>query len=133
MYSFIAWIFTTIIFCSFVLFTKQQYTPDWTSLDKRSLPMWYDESKVGIFIHWGVFSVPSVYSEWYVFFLILYSVFIFLCGCKRMKFFLSAYRMWWAWKGDNPNPDTVAFMNKNYPPDWTYADFAAQFHAELYG
>jgi alpha-L-fucosidase len=41
--------------------------------------------------------------------------------------------MWWAWKGDNPNPETVAFMNKNYPPDWTYADFAAQFRAELYG
>lgn len=43
------------------------------------------------------------------------------------------FRMWWSWKGTNPNPDTVAFMNKNYPPDWTYADFAAQFHAEFYG
>jgi hypothetical protein len=41
--------------------------------------------------------------------------------------------MWWAWKGTNPNPDTVAFMNKNYPADWTYADFAPQFRAELYG
>lgn len=52
-----------------------------------------------------------------------------------MPWYLSIiiYRMWWAWKGTNPNPDTVAFMNKNYPPDWTYADFAAQFHAELYG
>ncbi|CAF4099094.1 unnamed protein product, partial [Rotaria sordida] len=40
--------------------------------------------------------------------------------------------MWWDWKGDNPRADVVAFMNKNYPPDWTYADFAAQFHAEFY-
>jgi len=24
-------------------------------------------------------------------------------------------------------------MNKTYPPDWTYADFAAQFRAEFYG
>jgi alpha-L-fucosidase len=67
MYSFRAWILIIGIFYSLVLFTKQQYTPDWTSLDKRALPTWYDESKVGIFIHWGVFSVPSVYSEWYVF------------------------------------------------------------------
>jgi hypothetical protein len=42
-------------------------------------------------------------------------------------------RMWWYWKGDNPDPNVVAFMNKNYPSDWTYADFASQFHAELYG
>jgi hypothetical protein len=65
------------------------------------------------------------------------SIFNFLFDCvdnksgKNMSLFV--YRMWWAWKGTNPNPDTVAFMNKNYPPDWTYADFAAQFRAELYG
>lgn len=41
-----------------------KYSPDWLSLDGRPLPNWYDESKVGIFIHWGVFSVPSYYSEW---------------------------------------------------------------------
>jgi alpha-L-fucosidase len=69
MYPLKGWIFITVIFFSLVIFTKQQYTPDWTSLDKRPLPTWYDESKVGIFIHWGVFSVPSVYSEWYVCFL----------------------------------------------------------------
>lgn len=40
--------------------------------------------------------------------------------------------MWWYWKGDNPDPAVVDFMKKNYPPDWTYADFASQFHAELY-
>jgi hypothetical protein len=27
----------------------------------------------------------------------------------------------------------MAFMEKNYPVDWTYADFASQFHAEFYG
>jgi hypothetical protein len=51
--------------------TKEEYTPDWTSLDTRPLPAWYDESKVGIFIHWGVFSVPSYGSEWYVLFCII--------------------------------------------------------------
>ncbi len=40
--------------------------------------------------------------------------------------------MWWAWKGNNPDQSVVAFMNKTYPPDWTYADFAAEFRAEFY-
>lgn len=44
---------------------SQNYTPDWDSLDKRPLPKWYDDSKVGIFIHWGVFSVPAFRSEWF--------------------------------------------------------------------
>ena len=42
-----------------------RYTPDWDSLDTRPLPAWYDEAKFGIFIHWGVFSVPSFGSEWF--------------------------------------------------------------------
>jgi alpha-L-fucosidase len=41
------------------------YTPTWNSLDSRPLPQWYDEAKFGIFIHWGVFSVPSFGSEWF--------------------------------------------------------------------
>lgn len=43
----------------------EEYQPTWASLDKRPLPKWYDELKVGIFIHWGVFSVPSFGSEWF--------------------------------------------------------------------
>lgn len=42
-----------------------KYLPNWDSLDKRPLPEWYDRAKVGIFLHWGVFSVPSFYSEWF--------------------------------------------------------------------
>ncbi len=40
------------------------YTPDWRSLDSHPLPQWYDDAKVGIFIHWGVFSVPAFKNEW---------------------------------------------------------------------
>lgn len=42
-----------------------QYSPTWDSLDRRPLPTWYDDAKIGIFIHWGVFSVPSFGSEWF--------------------------------------------------------------------
>lgn len=43
---------------------SKKYTPDWPSLDSRPLPKWYDEAKIGIFIHWGVFSVPAM-GEWF--------------------------------------------------------------------
>jgi Alpha-L-fucosidase. len=42
-----------------------QYDPTWESLDTRPLPQWYDDAKFGIFIHWGVFSVPAFGSEWF--------------------------------------------------------------------
>ena len=51
------------------------YQPTWESLDKRPLPAWFNEAKFGIFIHWGVYSVPAwrplggeryaSYAEWY--------------------------------------------------------------------
>jgi len=45
--------------------SNAQYEPTWPSLDNRTNPAWFDESKVGIFIHWGVYSVPSFGSEWF--------------------------------------------------------------------
>lgn len=66
MYSLTTVVFFAVICCSFLPFTEQQYTPDWASLDSRPLPSWFDESKVGIFINWGVYTVPSFSSEWCV-------------------------------------------------------------------
>lgn len=42
-----------------------QYTADWDSLDGRPLPQWYDQAKIGIFVHWGVYSVPAASNEWF--------------------------------------------------------------------
>ena len=36
-----------------------KYSPDWESIDSRLTPQWYTDAKFGIFIHWGVYSVPS--------------------------------------------------------------------------
>jgi len=38
---------------------------DWESLQKYEVPEWYRDAKFGIFIHWGVYSVPAFGSEWY--------------------------------------------------------------------
>lgn len=44
---------------------RAKYEPNWESIDSRPLPEWYDQAKFGIFIHWGIFSVPSFGSEWF--------------------------------------------------------------------
>ncbi|CAG2197598.1 FUCA [Mytilus edulis] len=93
-----------LICCIGLHFSNAKYTPDWESLDSRPLPKWYDETKFGIFITWGVFAVPSFSSEWF----------------------------WPHWKSKHPNHDIVNFMKRNYRPDFTYADFAADFTAEFF-
>jgi alpha-L-fucosidase len=82
---------------------RGQYEPNWDSLDTRPVPAWYDEAKIGIFLHWGVYSVPSFYTN---------------AG------------FWYTWV--NNDPVVLNFMKQNYPPDFTYADFAPMFHAEFY-
>jgi alpha-L-fucosidase len=41
------------------------FKPDWESLQHFEVPEWYKDAKFGIFIHWGVYSVPAFGSEWY--------------------------------------------------------------------
>ena len=41
------------------------FRPDWESLATYHVPEWYKNAKFGIFIHWGVYSVPAFGSEWY--------------------------------------------------------------------
>lgn len=41
------------------------FRPTWDSLRNYQVPEWYLNSKFGIFIHWGVYSVPAFENEWY--------------------------------------------------------------------
>ncbi|XP_045062803.1 tissue alpha-L-fucosidase isoform X3 [Coregonus clupeaformis] len=103
----------SLIFMSLLLFAVvaispgngARYTANWTSIDSRPLPVWYDEAKIGIFVHWGVFSVPGYgqFSEWF----------------------------WYWWKGAQRAAE-VEFMKKNYPVGFTYADFAHDFKAQFF-
>jgi alpha-L-fucosidase len=94
-------IILSVLLCPFVF--SVHYEPNWQSIDSRPLPTWYDESKLGIFMHWGVYSVPSFYSEWF----------------------------WYRWQ-TTKIPEVVDFMEKNYPPSFSYADFAKQFTNEFF-
>lgn len=44
---------------------KGPFTDSWDSLQQYQVPDWYRKAKFGIFIHWGVYSVPAFGSEWY--------------------------------------------------------------------
>ena len=77
--------------------TAPRYDATWESLDKRPSPAWFDEAKFGIFIHWGVYSVPAFakvgnYAEWY----------------------------WSTLVGDGDDGETIAFHNRTYGPNFRY-------------
>lgn len=95
----------------------QNYKPEWGSIDKRPVPGWFQESKFGIFIHWGVYSVPAwgptgdsigvydKYAEWY---------------WKKMDMPSKVQKYF------------KEFHTKTYGPNFRYQDFAPMFKAELF-
>lgn len=87
-----------------------RYEPVWSSLDQRPTPEWFLDAKFGVFIHWGVYSVPAwgkhgEYAEWY----------------------------WQRIHSKDPNDAAWAeFHARNYGADFDYKDFAPRFTAELF-
>lgn len=49
---------------------KGPYQPTWASLDAHQLPEWFRDAKFGMFIDWGLYSVPAYaptgYPDWYL-------------------------------------------------------------------
>ncbi len=41
------------------------FAASWDSLEQAQVPAWYQDGKFGIFVHWGVYSVPAFGNEWY--------------------------------------------------------------------
>ena len=86
-----------------------RYEAKWESLDQRPTPQWWMDAKFGIFIHWGVYSVPAwsvrgQYSEWY----------------------------WTRVRNKAEKDPYWRYHKSTYGEDFAYADFAPQFKAELY-
>lgn len=87
--------------------SAQPYEPNWESIDRRPTPRWFEDAKFGIFIHWGVYSVPSwgqkgTYAEWY-------------------------------WHDMVPtNKPTWKFHERTYGAKFKYQDFANSFKAEMF-
>ena len=65
----ISYAFTIIIICCCMATAAnaqhQRFQATWQSLDNYQIPEWFRDVKFGIFLHWGVYSVPAFESEWY--------------------------------------------------------------------
>ena len=45
---------------------EQKYQENWESLAKHNEePDWFQDAKLGIYFHWGIYSVPAYGNEWY--------------------------------------------------------------------
>ena len=83
------------------------YENDWESLNSRHVPDWFADAKFGIFIHWGLYSVPAYtekgqYAEWYM---------------QQIR---------------DKNSAARKFHDRVYAPGTQYEDFVSGFKAELF-
>ena len=96
-----------LILVSIMSLSAKEYEPNWESLDSRPTPQWYKDAKFGIFIHWGLYSVPAwgpigSYAEWYL-------------------------------NGLNSGDSTrLKYHEEKYGQDFPYRDFINLFEAEKY-
>lgn len=91
------------------VWAAQPYEANWESLDARATPQWFSDAKFGVFICWGLYSVPAWtppgrYAEWYQYWL-------------QEKSF---------------NGQVHDFHVKTYGEDFAFKDFAPMFQAELW-
>ena len=84
-----------------------KYEANWESLDKRPVPQWFQDAKFGIFIHWGLYSVPGYAKK-------------------------GEYAEWYGWNMNDKESATWKFHEKNYGKDFQYADFVKDFKAEMF-
>jgi len=94
-----------------------RYEPTWASVDRRPTPTWYEDAKLGIFLHWGVYSVPAwaptgpqhstgyKYAEWYQ---------------RHVQ------------QDSAKNGPFWRFHERTYGPRTRYEDLARDFQAELW-
>jgi len=90
----------------------QQYQANWESLNKRGIPRWFKQDKFGIFIHWGVYAVPS------------YAPVIENSG--------DSYAEWYWYRVNQGKKDYKTFHDKNYGANFLYPQFESQFRAEMF-
>lgn len=97
-----------------------KYQPAWESLREHKVPQWFDDAKLGIFIHWGLFSVPAWappsgelgkvdFNEWF----------------KN-----NPYAEWYLNTMKIKGSPTYEHHLKTYGPDFGYLDFIPIFNRE---
>ena len=92
---------------------KGPFQPTWPSLTHYRIPDWYQNAKFGIFIHFGLYSVPAFGSEWY-------PRNMYIEGTPEYKHEIATY-----------GPETK-FGYKNFIPMFHAQGFSAQAWADLF-
>ncbi|MDZ8118456.1 alpha-L-fucosidase [Pontiella agarivorans] len=87
---------------------EEAYTPDWESLKRhQAAPEWFQDAKLGVYFHWGLYSIPASGGEW--------------------------YPRWMYTPGINGRGQWVYdFHQKKYGPDFQYHDFIPMWKAEAF-
>ena len=88
------------------------FQASWESLARYAIPAWYQDGKFGIFIHWGVYSVPAFGNEWY-------PRNMYVQGSDEFKHHVETYG------------SQSQFGYKDFIPQLTTAKFDADYWAEL--
>lgn len=84
---------------------ERPYEPTYASLAAHETPSWYEDAKLGIFIHWGVYSVPAWAPR-------------------------GEYAEWYPARYEEPGSPTYEYHVETYGRDVEYEDFVSQFTAE---
>ena len=84
----------------------------WDELDRRPIPQWWTDAKFGIFIHWGVYSVPAY------------------APVKEVNGVYEKYAEHYEARLKSGNKLFTDFHNRTYGKKFKYADFAPLFKAE---
>lgn len=106
-----------------------QYQANWESIDSRETPQWWRDARFGIFVHWGLYSVPAYssegqYAEWY---------WHHKEGDKSVSFDGARTVSEKALAIRNVvQKDTIDFHTRNYGKDTPYSDFTNDFSADLF-
>ncbi len=110
LFGFVAWMLVFSFHVSAVLGNDvvapaEAYQPDWESLSRhQEVPEWFKDAKLGIYFHWGVYSVPAFGNEWY-------PRWMYFEGHKVFEYHQSKY---------------------GHPNDFGYHDFVPMFKAEKF-
>ncbi|MEM1357661.1 MAG: alpha-L-fucosidase [Bacteroidota bacterium] len=67
LYRFVLFFLVTVgINQSIAISQDEMFTPSWNSLARHeAAPEWFVDAKLGIYFHWGVYSVPAYGTAWY--------------------------------------------------------------------
>lgn len=92
----------------------QDYKPEWNSLDQRAVPEWWKEAKFGIFVHWGLYSVPAY------------------APVDEVEGVYEKYAEHYYHRLLEGNKFFTDYHERNYGAAFTYKDFAPMFTAAFF-